>query len=89
MDVSGKGFKGGINGNNLINGWNCNQTNYSYPVGNPNGAPKGEGIAEIRNSYGRGALANGGGGGDDHNSGGGGGGNGNEGGNGGFQYREC
>mgnify|MGYP000872391999 CR=1 FL=1 len=89
LDVSAKGFRGGVNGNNLTNTWNCFAADYSYPAGNPLGAPKGEGIAVITNTGGRGALANGGGGGQDHNSGGAGGGNGNLGGFGGYQYEAC
>lgn len=89
LDVSAKGFRGGINGNNLTNTWNCFAADYSYAPGNSLGAPKGEGITTIINTGGRGALANGGGGGQDHNSGGAGGGNGNLGGFGGYQYEAC
>ena len=77
LDVSSKGFRGGTNGNNLTNNWDCFEQAYSYPSNSSLGAPKGEGITTIINTKGRGALANGGGGGEDHNSGGAGGGNGN------------
>jgi len=81
IDVSGKGFRGGVAGNSpgAINGLNA--TAYSYTT-NDNGAEKGEGIAGYQTDYdglggryGRGAPANGGGGGNNHNAGGGGGGN--------------
>ncbi len=87
IDVSGKGFRGGISnvsGNNSCN-WLTNADNYSYDQDNWRGAPKGEGIAAIipGMEHGRGAQANGGGGGNDHNSGGGGGANVTSGGQGG------
>lgn len=87
IDVSGKGFRGGISnvsGNNNCS-WLTNADNYSYDQDNWRGAPKGEGIATIiaGMEHGRGAQANGGGGGNDHNSGGGGGANVTSGGQGG------
>ncbi|KAA3633589.1 MAG: PKD domain-containing protein [Bacteroidetes bacterium] len=87
IDVSGKGFRGGISnvsGNNNCN-WLTNADNYSYDQDNWRGAPKGEGIAAILPGmeHGRGTQANGGGGGNDHNSGGGGGANVTSGGQGG------
>jgi gliding motility-associated-like protein len=91
IDVSGKGFPGGTNGNNLTNAANCFQTGFSYPITSPLGATKGQSITTISNNIikGRGAPANGGGGGVDHNSGGGGGGNAGVGGSGGYQYEAC
>ncbi|MBS1743720.1 MAG: PKD domain-containing protein, partial [Bacteroidetes bacterium] len=91
VSVNGKGFRGGINGNNLTNTMSCSQTGFAYSSVDPLGAPKGEGIAIVSTniSNGRGALANGGGGGQDHNSGGAGGGNANTGGNGGYQFEPC
>lgn len=91
IDVSGKGFRGGMGMNTLLNSTNCGQTNYFFPSSSLVAASKGEGIASISNniSSGRGPLANGGGGGQDHNSGGGGGGNGAVGGLGGYQWQDC
>lgn len=79
IDVSGKGFRGGVSevsGNNNCT-WLTNANDYAYDQGNWRAAPKGEGVAEIIDGmeHGRGAQANGGGGGNDHNSGGGGGAN--------------
>ncbi len=79
IDVSGKGFRGGLSnvgGNNNCS-WLTNANDYSYDQGNWRGAPKGEGVAIVTTGMenGRGAQANGGGGGNDHNSGGGGGAN--------------
>lgn len=79
IDVSGKGFRGGIS--DVAGTNNCsfitNANDYFYEQSNWRGAPKGEGIAMIiaNHENGRGAQANGGGGGNDHNSGGGGGSN--------------
>jgi gliding motility-associated-like protein len=58
---------------------------YFYPLGDWQGAPRGEGIAYLtpNREWGRGAQANGGGGGNDHNAGGGGGSNASAGGQGG------
>ena len=87
IDVSGKGFRGGVAATSTTN--NCSalfiQDNYFYNEGNWRGSAKGEGIAPIiiDKEYGRGAQANGGGGGNDHNSGGGGGANVTNGGEGG------
>ncbi len=79
IDVSGKGFRGGVadinDGNDCS--WLVNVSAYSYGLNNWRGAAKGEGIAAFLpgQEAGRGAQANGGGGGNDHNSGGGGGAN--------------
>ncbi len=90
IDVSGKGFKGGIiaNVNPILM---CYNNNYFYPSNSTVSAAKGEGISDIGfdKVYGKGRLANGGGGGNGHNSGGGGGSNGNIGGFGGYQLYEC
>ena len=78
VDVSGKGFRGGISGINGEN--NCSFINVinDYALGRNNwrGAMKGEGIAAYipGKEAARGPQASGGGGGNDHNSGGGGGG---------------
>lgn len=90
IDVSGKGFRGGID-ENLSNGDDAFVTTAYHPeIGGPDGtigANKGESIAgyvstptipstyEIFGQYGTGAIANGGGGGGHHNGGGGGGAN--------------
>lgn len=86
IDVSGKGFTGGIP---FSGAYSCNKTDYYYPSTNNYGGMKGEGITEIsiQKMYGRGALANGGGGGNDHNSGGAGGSNAGLGGLGGNQHQ--
>ncbi len=87
LDVSGKGFRGGIADITATN--NCNWlisiNGYAYGPNDWRGAAKGEGVAAFVASQetGRGAQANGGGGGNDHNSGGGGGANINAGGKGG------
>jgi hypothetical protein len=86
VDVSGKGFRGGEEENYPDScpiglSWN----GYRTSVTSGDGAPKGEGIAQVPDSQrgGRGKLATGGGGGNDHNAGGGGGSNGAGGGFGG------
>lgn len=78
IDVSGKGFRGGILNENLSS-YGVNNT--YWPTGDL-GAEKGEGVAgfetvydQLGGRYCRGAAANGGGGADAHNSGGGGGAN--------------
>jgi len=78
MDMSGKGFRGGIL-NDQIYFWGVD--NYYWPT-NDYGAEKGEGIAGFETDYDaiggrycRGAPANGGGGANTHNHGGGGGAN--------------
>lgn len=87
IEVSGKGFRGGIADIEQEN--DCSflnpQNDYSYGLNNWRGAAKGEGIAEfiIGKEAGRGAQATGGGGGNDHNAGGGGGANAGAGGKGG------
>lgn len=89
IDVSGKGFRGGLVTKSST--YTCNQLNFFYPISSPLGGLKGEGIAIVGNGRlrGRGSLANGGGGGNDTNSGGGGGSNGGRGGNGGRQWEGC
>ena len=78
MDVSGKGFRGGVL-NDDVYSWGIGE--YVYPT-NDYGAEKGEGIAGYQTDYDamggrycRGAAANGGGGANTHNHGGGGGAN--------------
>ncbi len=87
LDVSGKGFRGGIAEITTTNNcsWLVSINGYAYGPNDWRGAAKGEGIADFAASQqtGRGAQANGGGGGNDHNSGGGGGGNVSAGGKGG------
>ena len=62
IDVSGKGFVGGVP--KYVTLYGCNRTDYYYPTTNNEGAQKGEGITEVSAAkrWGRGALANGGGG---------------------------
>ena len=88
LDVTGKGFKGGLAYNSTLP---CGATNFKYPEKSPFGAAKGEGIALINSSFasGRGAIANGGGGGNANNAGGAGGSNAGSGGNGGNQIIGC
>lgn len=78
IDADGAGFRGGTYVN-IASSCNflTNATGYFYPVGNWQGAPRGEGISAIIPGleWGRGAQANAGGGGNDHNAGGGGGSN--------------
>ncbi|MDZ4705256.1 MAG: PKD domain-containing protein [Saprospiraceae bacterium] len=87
LDVSGKGFRGGIAEITTANNcsWLVSINGYAYGPNDWRGAAKGEGIADFAASQqtGRGAQANGGGGGNDHNAGGGGGGNVSAGGKGG------
>ncbi|MGZ4053948.1 MAG: gliding motility-associated C-terminal domain-containing protein, partial [Bacteroidia bacterium] len=91
IDVSGKGFRGGIACANPDGGCGSGYPDYYYPVSSGFGAEKGEGITAISSSKngGRGALGNGGGGGNKHNSGGGGGGNYSSGGVGGDEANFC
>ncbi len=92
IDVSGKGFKGGIGYNPQDVTLDCFQNNYNYPgVFNNNAGQKGESITSISQNImcGKGSPAGGGGGGLGHNSGGGGGGNGGVGGFGGYQLNNC
>ncbi len=88
IDVTGKGFRGGIDPFSNPSSFFCNENQFYYPANQDIASQKGEGIAEVSDakSFGRGALANGGGGGNSHNSGGGGGGNIATGGTGGYQY---
>ena len=87
IDVTGKGFKGGIKNGSSTGLSTYGHLGFSLPNGSLNGAKKGEGIYGIDLSIieGRGNYTNGGGGGNSHNSGGGGGSNKNKGGNGGAQ----
>lgn len=91
IDVTGRGFRGGIMKNSLADFSNCFENKFYYPNGTIYAAEKGESIAKIGEDKksGKGHLATGGGGGNDHNSGGGGGGNGGKGGFGGYQYIGC
>jgi gliding motility-associated-like protein len=91
LNVSGKGFKGGIGYNPGNASLSCFQNNYFYPINTIQAAYKGESISSISTSKicGKGNLAGGGGGGAGHNSGGGGGGNGGVGGFGGYQLDNC
>ena len=78
IDVSGKGFRGGLLA--LVNSgctFLSNTNGYFYDNANWRGAAKGEGVAALipNKEKGRGAQATGGGGGNDHNTGGGGGSN--------------
>jgi gliding motility-associated-like protein len=88
IDVSGKGFKGGVDPVTNPPVFNCGENQFYYPQNPDLASGKGEGIADISaaKSFGKGALANGGGGGNSHNSAGGGGGNGAVGGLGGYQF---
>ena len=88
IDVSGKGFKGGIDPVTNPSTFLCAETQYFYPPNADLASGKGEGIANISaaKSFGRGAHSSGGGGGNSHNSGGAGGGNGGFGGFGGYQF---
>ena len=88
IDVSGKGFKGGIDPVTNPSTFLCAETQYLYPPNADLASGKGEGIAIISaaKSFGRGAHSSGGGGGNSHNSGGAGGGNGGGGGFGGYQF---
>ncbi len=92
IDVSDKGFKGGIGFNSENATLNCFQNNFHYPqVSNSLAGQKGESIATLSQNinYGKGSSANGGGGGLGHNSGGGGGANGGAGGLGGYSLDNC
>lgn len=92
IDVSGKGFRGGLGFNTGLLVTNCFTNNYYYPsTSTAIAAIKGESISTVSNDRirGKGALAGAGGGGLDHNSGGGGGGNAGTGGFGGYQLEPC
>jgi len=91
IDVEGKGFKGGVMRNAMINSFTCANSYYYYPINTPIAAGKGESIADLDSTKnaGMGKKASGGGGGLDPNTGGGGGGNGNSGGRGGYGYQLC
>ncbi len=90
IDVSGKGFRGGVakwSGQNLP----CDVDSfYIINTNSDDGSAKGEGIFfNTRLLNGRGKAANGGGGGNSTNSGGAGGGNGGKGGTGGKEWVGC
>ena len=91
IDVSGKGFRGGIGFNSNSGVLSCNLNDFSYPSSNSNSGLKGESIADIslNKVRGKGKIGSGGGGALGHNSGGGGGGNGGTGGLGGYQLDNC
>ncbi|RXK62235.1 T9SS type B sorting domain-containing protein [Lacibacter luteus] len=93
IDVSGRGFRGGVAINSQLNSWQpgCESNNYFYPSNGNASQGKGEGIAQLSSAKmsGRGKLANGGGGGNLVNAGGGGGSNGTAGGQGGNQFEGC
>ena len=91
IDVSGKGFRGGVGYNAVTSSLSCNQNNYIYPVASQFAGSKGESIASFSQNYvkGKGSFGGGGGGGNSHNAGGGGGGNGGSGGFGGYQTDSC
>ena len=91
INVSGKGFKGGLSKNPFSNTLSCAKNDFSYPGTSIISAEKGESVHEagLQNTYGKGANANGGGGGNGHNSGGGGGSNSGSGGLGGYQLEAC
>jgi gliding motility-associated-like protein len=91
IDVSGKGFRGGLgtNANQLSQA--CETNVFAHPNGTTIAVQKGESITNVlaNKQSGRAPLAAGGGGGVDHNSGGGGGANYGVGGIGGYQYQNC
>lgn len=91
IDVSGKGFGGGVSNPVYRGTYLCNITHFYDPPNADSSAQKGEGITtvSISKTFARGSLANGGGGGNAANSGGGGGGNGGAGGIGGAQFVGC
>ncbi|MBC7774539.1 MAG: hypothetical protein H7246_03805, partial [Phycisphaerae bacterium] len=86
LDVSGRGFRGGIVEPNNIP-WVFGEQQFFYPPQSTLAAQKGEGIVliPIDFTFGRGRAGTGGGGGNAHNGGGGGGANGGSGGNGGLE----
>src|ERR1700754_825749 len=88
IDVSGKGFRGGI-AQDVPDVTLFQVTDYISTTNPSYCARRGEGIAGFGiepQTSGRGAAANGGGGGNNHNAGGGGGSNAGCGGNGGWAY---
>ena len=91
INVSGRGFRGGLSKNPFSNTLTCGRNDFSYPNTSIISAAKGESVRETspENVYGKGANANGGGGGNGHNSGGGGGSNSGSGGLGGYQLEAC
>lgn len=92
IDLSGRGFRGGVGFNSQATRLNCNENQFYYPQSSIDIAgQKGESIAVLSSdrNYGKGGPANAGGGGLGHNSGGGGGANAGEGGFGGYQLNHC
>ena len=92
IDVSGKGFIGGIGYNSENATLNCFQNDFNYPQSsNAIAGQKGESIVTLSSNinFGKGNATSGGGGGLGHNSGGGGGSNGGAGGFGGYQLDAC
>jgi len=89
IDVSGTGFRGGLQSLSYYQG--CSSMGYVYDYATGIAGEKGEGIAEYlpNGRAGRGKLVNGGGGGNHVNAGGAGGGNGGVGGLGGNQWSGC
>lgn len=88
IDVSAKGFRGGLDPAINSPTPNCNENDFSFPANSPLASGKGEGYALLSANHasGKGRIANGGGGGNSYKSGGGGGGNGGRGGLGGYQF---
>ncbi|MCC6258053.1 MAG: LamG domain-containing protein, partial [Chitinophagaceae bacterium] len=88
IDVSAKGFRGGLDPAINSPTPNCNENDFSFPANSPLASGKGEGYALLsaNHALGKGRIANGGGGGNSYKSGGGGGGNGGRGGLGGYQF---
>ena len=74
IDVSGKGFRGGVPLNSTV--YTCNAESYYNDPTSNNGGQKGEGVHTLlcSKNFGRGSPSNAGGGGNAHNCGGGGGG---------------
>ncbi len=91
LDVTGKGFSGGLSPNSNLNIANCFVDLIYTSVGNPKAAAKGESVYDVGSDkkWGKGPLGTAGGGGLDHNSGGGGGSNGGQGGKGGYEVEGC
>jgi gliding motility-associated-like protein len=88
IDVTGKGFVGGIDPVSNPPVYDCYEAGFYYPPNPDVASGKGECISFVSNekSFGRGSPANGGGGGNSHNSGGGGGSNTGSGGFGGYEF---
>src|SRR5690606_20182866 len=90
INVSGKGFRGGIANNRRSNLVECEGNDY-FRGPNRKAGQKGESIIAMEQNYNysKGRAITGGGGGVNHNSGGGGGGNAGGGGLGGYQLSNC